>query len=239
MSTLKKFTSDNRAFNILEIIIIFSVAFLIVQISATLPENNLALRQLVIWVANIVMLLLIWLGLKLRGESFKKFGVSFGKISVRKILKTVFWSLAIFLCALAAFMFGLMIMINITDLPPQVDMSSYSYLQENLFMLILTLIGVYIVSSFGEEVIYRGLLITRISELGLSKKAGKVITVILSAVIFGLAHYWWWVTGIVQTFFMGLVLGFFFLKFNKNIWTLVLAHAYMDTILMIQMYTTV
>ena len=58
-------------------------------------------------------------------------------------------------------------------------------------MLLLTLGGVYIVSSFGEEVTYRAFLINRISELGLNTKTGKIISVLLSAVIFGLAHYGW------------------------------------------------
>ena len=45
-------------------------------------------------------------------------------------------------------------------------MSSYEYLQGNLPMLLLSLAGVYIVSSFGEEVLYRGFLINRLAEIG-------------------------------------------------------------------------
>ena len=103
-------------------------------------------------------------------------------------------------------------------------------------MLILTLIGTYIVASFGEEVIYRGFIINRLTELGLDSKIGRVIVIFISALIFGLAHYQWGPMGIVQTGFMGSVLGFFYLKLKKRIWILVLAHAYMDTILLVQMY---
>lgn len=236
MTEFKNSAPDKRAFNIIEIFIVFSVAFLIVQISDTLPENSLVLRQLVVWAANVVMLFLIWLGLKLRGESFKKYGFSFGKPSLKKALKAFAWSLLVFVAAIVAFMIGSTIMINITGLPQQADMSSYAYLQENTSLFILTLLGVYIVSSFGEEVIYRGFLITRISDLGLNGKASKVVAVFLSAVIFGLAHFGWGITGVVQTFFMGLTLGYFYLKLDRNIWILVLAHMYMDTILMVQMY---
>ena len=103
-------------------------------------------------------------------------------------------------------------------------------------MLMLTLFGVYIVASFGEEVIYRAFLINRISELGLSSKSGRIIVVIISAIVFGFAHYSWGPMGIVQTSFMGLALGMSYLYLNKRIWVLILAHVYMDTILMVQLY---
>ena len=134
------------------------------------------------------------------------------------------------------FMIGSIIMVNITGMPQQADMSSYEFLKGNPGMLVLTLMGVYIVSSFGEEVIYRAFLINRISELGLDGKTGRVITLIISATIFGLAHYSWGPMGIVQTGFMGLALGICYLWFKKRLWYLVIAHAYMDTILMVQLY---
>ena len=87
----------------------------------------------------------------------------------------------------------------------------------NFWMLLLTLSGVYIVASFGEEVIYRAFLINRITELGLNTKGGKIIAVILSAIIFGLAHYNWGLMGVVQTTFMGLALGFSYTYLNKKV----------------------
>jgi membrane protease YdiL (CAAX protease family) len=102
--------------------------------------------------------------------------------------------------------------------------------------LLLTLAAVYIISSFGEEVVYRAFLITRISQLGLNSRSGKIIAVILSAVVFGLAHYSWGPMGIVQTGFMGLALGLCYIYMKNRIWVLILAHAYMDTVLMVQMY---
>jgi membrane protease YdiL (CAAX protease family) len=126
-------------------------------------------------------------------------------------------------------------MANISGMPESADMSNYEYLHNNVFMLILTLLGVYIVSSFGEEVIYRAFLISRLSELGLDSKNGKMAAVAISAVIFGLAHYEWGLTGIVSTAFMGLVMGIFYLKYN-NLWILVLAHAYMDTLLLVPLF---
>jgi hypothetical protein len=58
----------------------------------------------------------------------------------------------------------------------------------------------------------------------------------ISAVIFGLIHFEWGPTGVVSTGLMGLVMGIFYLKFKKKLWILVPAHAYMDTILLVQVY---
>jgi membrane protease YdiL (CAAX protease family) len=76
----------------------------------------------------------------------------------------------------------------------------------------------------------------RLIELGLNSKIGRIIVVIISGIIFGLVHYQWGLMGIVQTGLMGVALGFFYLKLKKKIWILVLAHGYMDTILMVQLY---
>ena len=115
-------------------------------------------------------------------------------------------------------------------------MSGYNYLQGNLPMLILSLAGVYVVSSFGEEVIYRGFLINRIAELGAGGKWAWRWAVLTSAVVFGLIHFSWGPIGMVETGFMGLALGMSYLLLKRNLWITILAHAYMDTILMLQMY---
>jgi len=56
---------------------------------------------------------------------------------------------------------------------------------------------------------------------------------VTSAVIFGLAHFDWGIVGVVQTAFMGLALAIAYLVTK---WVLVLAHAGMDTMLLVQMY---
>ena len=127
-------------------------------------------------------------------------------------------------------------MANITGIPEGANLTGYDYLKDNIGMLLLTLAGVYIVSSFGEEVIYRGFLITRISQIGTDSRKAITIAIILSSIIFGLIHYSWGPMGMVQTGFMGLALGICYIKLKRRLWILILAHAYMDSILMIKMY---
>ena len=226
----------NRLFKIGEILFLFIFAFAFIRLIIPLVGDNPILKQTVVWVANILMLIYVWIGLKLRRERWKDFGLTFKSISLRSGIKVLLLSLLVFVLALAGFIIGSIIMANITGIPEGANMTGYDYLKDNIGMLLLTLIGVYIVSSFGEEVIYRGFLINRISQIGADSKIGRNIAVILSSIIFGLVHYEWGPMGIVQTGFMGLVLGICYIKLKKRLWILILAHAYMDTILMVQMY---
>lgn len=94
-------------------------------------------------------------------------------------------------------MVGAIVMANIVGIPEGADMSAYNYLSGNLPMLILALVGVYFVSSFGEEVVYRAFLINRIAELGGGGKTAWRVAVLVSSVVFGFAHYGWgpWASG--------------------------------------------
>ena len=233
---IKYLLETNLAVKIIEIFLVFFLAFLTIVLLLPLAGENLLMVQGVIWIANIIMLITVWLGLKIRGQNWEYFGLAFRSFSLKEGFRAFLLSILVFILAMLGFIIGSIIMANITGIPPQADMSSYEYLQDNIPMLMLSLIGVYIVSSLGEEVVYRAFLINRLSELGVNFKYWNVVVLILSAIIFGFAHYSWGPMGIVQTTFMGLVLGICYLKLKKKLWILVIAHAYMDTILLVQIY---
>ncbi len=226
----------NKPAQVGEIVALFVVALAVIVLAGPLAGENPVARQGVVWVANILMLVMVWLGLRLRGQGWAHFGLSFRGASRRIVVRAVLLSLVVFVAAVAAFVVGAIVMANIVGIPEGADMSGYNYLSGNLPMLILALVAVYIVSSFGEEVVYRAFLINRIAELCGGGNTAWRVAVLISSVMFGFAHYGWGASGIVQTGFMGLALGVSYLVVRRNLWVLILAHAYMDTILMVQMY---
>jgi membrane protease YdiL (CAAX protease family) len=207
----------------------------IVGVVPFVEENPLATHG-VVWVANIVMLLIVWQSLRLRGKGWEHLGLRFGVPEATAVARAAGLSIVVLVGALAAFVLGAIVGTNLFGMPEQADMSEYNYLAGNFPMLLLALVGVYIVSSFGEEVVYRGFIITRIEELRLGSRHIRKIAVVFSAVIFGFAHYTWGPAGIVQTTFMGLALGISYLAVGRNLWINVLAHVYADTILLVQQY---
>ena len=236
MTGLGRALLRNKAAQVGEIVALFVVAIAVIGLVGPLAGENPIAGQGVVWVANVLMLVTVWLGLRLRGQGWAHFGLSFRGASRRIVVRAVLVSLVVFIAAIAAFVMGAIVMANIVGIPEGADMSGYNYLSGNLPMLILALVAVYIVSSFGEEVIYRAFLINRIAELGGGGKAAWRVAVLISSVVFGFAHYGWGASGIVQTGFMGLALGVSYLVVGRNLWVTILAHAYMDTILMVQMF---
>jgi membrane protease YdiL (CAAX protease family) len=218
---------------------VFAVALVAITVVVPLAGENPLARQSVVWVTNIIMLGIVWLGLRLRGQNWEHFGLSLRFTGWRTAAVTLLKSFAVFVAAVVAFILGSIVMANIIGTPESADMSGYDYVRGNLPMLVLALIAVYIVSSLGEEIIYRGFLINRLAELGPAGKWGVRMAVTMSAIIFGLVHFDWGLMGIVQTGFMGLALGVSYLVVRRNLWVLILAHAYMDTMLLVQMYLPV
>ena len=225
-----------KAFQCVEFIVLFAVPLTFLLFVMPKVGGNPVARQGVVWVANIAMLVVAYLGLRLRGQTWAHFGLAFGKPRRTTAVRTFILSLAVFAAATAAFFLGSIVMACIPGIPETADMSGYNYLYQNLPMLIIALIGIYIVSSFGEEVIYRAFLITRIEEMGSGAKGVRWLAVLVSTAVFGLVHFEWGPIGMGQTAFVGLVFAVAYLKVKRNLWVNILAHGYMDTILIVQMF---
>lgn len=189
-----------------------------------------------VWLANVVMLLAIYRCLRVRGQGWRHVGLRPDVLDPKLLGRAIIHSALVFVVAIFAFAIGAILMANIFGIPEPADMSKYDYLQGNLALTILALASVYFVSSFAEEVIYRGFMITRLIEIGDGKTAAHVLAITVSSLVFGLVHSDWGVPGMVQASFMGVALGIAFLVVHRNLWVTILAHAYMDTILILQMY---
>ena len=226
----------NALAKVAEIVIIFATAIIFIfALLSSKPEDSLY-NQMVIWFANVLVLALIWLGAWLRAETLADFGLDMPKLNVKKVAKGLGVSIIVLVLALVGFVLGSVIMVNITGMPTPADLSGYDYLKNNLGLFLMAMAGIYFVSSFGEEVIYRGFLINRVIQLGSDNRTTKIIAVIISSIIFGLIHYGWGPMGIVQTGLMGVALGACYLYLGKRLWPLIMAHVYLDTMLIAPIY---
>ena len=219
-----------------EILIVMSIPIFLIIFTKSWVGDDLMRGIVIVWTSYIIMFLIILIGLKLRNQSIQEFGIHFQKPTFSHSLKVLGWSIVVFVLGTGGFILGSILMANITGIPESADFSNYEYLRGNIGMLILTLAGVYVISSFGEEVIFRAFLITRISELLGHSRIGIYFAVIVSAIIFGLAHYEWGAMGVIQTGFMGLMMGIFYIWLERRLWILVIAHMYMDTLLIVPFY---
>ena len=226
-------TDSKRA---MEMILVFLPAMLAILFVESWVGTNAIAYQAVIWVVYVVMLAIVYTALRMQGDNWSHLGVSFQFAGWPKVVVTLRQALIVFVCAAIAFALGSVVAANIVGIPEGADFQSYEYLQGNLGMLLLSLSGVYVVSAFGEEVLFRGYLMTRCAEFFDDQKLGNRIAILLSTVVFALIHYDWGVMGIIQTGCMGFVLAYAYLRVHRNLWVNIIAHGVMDTILFVQLY---
>ena len=217
------------------IVLLLSGAAGILLVPAWLGDSQIV-RIMSIWTANVLMVAVAFLGLRFRGQTLAHFGLATKLGDVRRIARGLAQSIAVFFAAIVCFMVGAVLMANLVGMPEGPDMEQYSGLRGKLGLTLIALASVYCVSSFAEEFLYRGFLITRLSELGGGGRAATVIAVSVSSLLFGAIHSDWGLSGMVQTSLMGLALGVSYLRVGRNLWVTILAHAYMDTLLIVSMY---
>jgi membrane protease YdiL (CAAX protease family) len=96
----------------------------------------------------------------------------------------------------------------------------------------LALLGLLIVwtfAAFGEEIAYRGYLLTRAAEIGRQTTAAYWVGIVLISVLFGYGHYYKGPAGVLDSGVAGLVLGAAYMLAGRNLWASILAHGFIDT----------
>lgn len=101
---------------------------------------------------------------------------------------------------------------------------------------LMTLGIVWTFAAFGEELGYRGYLLTRIADLGNRSSAAYVIAMVCVAVLFGFGHYYKGPVGVLDSTYSGVVLGTLFLLSGRNLWAPILAHGLSDTFAVLAVY---
>ena len=118
-----------------------------------------------------------------------------------------------------------------------IDLSIFKDLKGNLLILIVYLVVSWTEAAFIEEMFFRGYLLNRITDVAGRERIGIMIALIGSALVFGVAHAYQGITGVVDTALAGLVLGTVYLLGRRNLWLPILAHGVIDTVGFLLIYT--
>jgi membrane protease YdiL (CAAX protease family) len=110
------------------------------------------------------------------------------------------------------------------------NLSSFDYLRGNMRALFALLPLIWVTAGVCEEIVYRAYLITRTEKLLGNWRFAGFLSCLLSAAIFGLAHWYQGAVGMLITGMLGLVLGIVFLLQDRNLWTNIAAHLVADTV---------
>jgi len=94
---------------------------------------------------------------------------------------------------------------------------------------LITLLIIWTFAAFGEELSYRGYLLTRAADIFGRSRAAYFLGTILVAVLLGFAHYYKGPAGVLDSTYSALVLGCAYLLSGRNLWAAILAHGISDT----------
>jgi membrane protease YdiL (CAAX protease family) len=113
--------------------------------------------------------------------------------------------------------------------PPAVAPSGSEQITGNALVAVRWLLLVWTFAAFGEEIGYRGYLLTRAAEAGGRSKAAEWAAVLIVSVLFGYGHYYKGPSEIVDSGMAGLILGAAYVLSGRNLWVCILAHGFIDT----------
>ena len=101
-----------------------------------------------------------------------------------------------------------------------------------LTMLAMSWVG----AAFGEEVIYRGFIQTRLALAAGDNDLGWWIGIVVQAGIFAMLHLYQGWTGVIEIFAFGIAVGWLYRVSGRSLLPLILAHGIIDTMAMTDFY---
>jgi len=110
------------------------------------------------------------------------------------------------------------------------NLSSFVTLKGNLNQLILFLVATWTLAAFGEEIVYRGYIQQKCIEIVGRGPWGFIVTILISSILFGIAHTEQGIIGIIITFLDAIFFSVLKRKYHDNLWAPILAHGFNNTI---------
>jgi hypothetical protein len=99
----------------------------------------------------------------------------------------------------------------------------------NMKVALLALLLVWTFAAFGEEIVYRGYLLTRAADVGGRSTAAYWLGIVVVSILFGYGHHYKGPSGIIDSGVAGLILGAAYMVADRNPWACILTHGFIDT----------
>jgi uncharacterized protein len=99
----------------------------------------------------------------------------------------------------------------------------------NAKIALVALVLVWTFAAFGEEIAYRGYLLTRAADIGRRSTTAYWLGIVVVSVLFGYGHYYKGPSGIIDSGIAGLILGAAYMLAGRNLWACIFTHGFIDT----------
>ncbi len=119
---------------------------------------------------------------------------------------------------------------------PTQQPSFLGYIRGNFEAFALWVAIGWIVGGFMEEMLFRGFLLTRVSQLFPDPAAGLAVGVVAQALLFGALHLYAGTFAFLFAAIMALTSGIFYLILGRNLWPLIAVHGVWNSVAMWGVY---
>ena len=167
----------------------------------------------------IMALLVLW------GSKFNWLTFGIGKIDLMKtILTAILLAVSIFLVV------DLFVQPFIELYLGPIDLSNFDGIRGNVASYLIFILFMWVVAGFGEEFLYRGFFMKQLAKvLGNTDKSWFISAIIIS-ILFGLAHLYQGISGVITTGLIGFLMSLVFYKNRQNLILAMLVHGFYDMI---------
>ena len=182
---------------------------------------------------NEVLILFVigWVSLRLRDGGWKAVGLTRPKSWRRTII------IALITAVVLQLISEYVVMPIVTYwMHTRPDLSGFKPLVGNLKPALLMLALIWTFAAFGEEMVYRGYLLTRAADLGGRTSAAYWLGLAYITVLFGFGHYYQGAAGVADTSVTSALFGSVYLLSGRNLWVAILAHGFSNTIAIALVY---
>ncbi|WP_418637828.1 CPBP family intramembrane glutamic endopeptidase [Winogradskyella sp.] len=217
----------------LEIIIVFAIMLIIKSIADYFKINGAG--SIAIWSAIFVATMFM----KRRKTTWRSLGLGLPKgrrewlVNIGLALLTViviFLLMGLILDPILSY-YGL-------EKPGDVADRFQFFLGKPILFIAYLVTVVWIGAALGEELLMRGFLLNRLSDVFGKNKMGWIVAMIVHAIIFGLLHIYQGLAGVITTAFIALILGTVYIIAKKRLFPVILAHLIINTISLTAYYLT-
>ncbi len=166
-----------------------------------------------------------WISLRLRGMRWKDVGLA----RFRNWKTTWLLGLAAGIGASLMELFVTQpLLMKIFKQPP--DLDDFRPLIGNVALLALLIALSWVQAGIGEEGVYRGYVMNRVADLGNGTRWAWVASLILVSTLFGFAHTYQGITGVLEATIAGLISGAIYFACGRNLAVPIIAHGLSNSI---------
>ncbi len=210
-----------------DLIIYISVMFLIREVY--IPKLGFLSNGL-FW--SLTTLIVATWRMKVRNVTWKELGLH----KPKSILKTLGISILILVVVIISMIifeiFKDSLPISIApDTSSETATSKFGNLKGN-YLLFLSIIPLVLLESMLDELLDRGFLMNWIERLFSSTTFATIIAVVLQSAIFGFRHSYDFSARSLTAGIIGLIMGIAYVKCGRNLWPLIIAHCFLNTMSM-------